>query len=66
MMGEIQEKSPASYRRAMAVTERVTYRDHSSYFLCPRCHIPLAREFMAYCDRCGQKLSWRHCRRICK
>ena len=31
----------------------------SSYYLCPRCSIPLEREFVPYCDQCGQKLSWK-------
>lgn len=27
--------------------------------VCPRCHITLEREFLAYCDRCGQHLGWK-------
>ena len=31
----------------------------TTYYVCPRCKITLEREFMAFCDRCGQKLDWR-------
>lgn len=27
--------------------------------VCPRCHRTLEREYSAYCDRCGQCLSWK-------
>ncbi|MDD6478807.1 MAG: helix-turn-helix transcriptional regulator [Oscillospiraceae bacterium] len=27
--------------------------------LCPRCSKPLVRDNQAYCDACGQRLSWR-------
>ncbi len=30
-----------------------------SFFVCPQCGITLEREFMKYCDRCGQRLDWR-------
>lgn len=48
-----------SYRFPMPVTEMVIYQNKHSYYLCPRCLITLDREFSAYCDRCGQCLSWR-------
>ena len=25
---------------------------------CPTCHSPLSREYLNYCNHCGQKLSW--------
>ncbi len=31
-----------------------------SFFVCPQCGITLEREFMKYCDRCGQRLDWRN------
>ena len=31
----------------------------TSYYLCPKCGILLEREFVHYCDECGQKLNWR-------
>ena len=30
----------------------------SDYPICPRCGISMERAYCAYCDRCGQKLSW--------
>lgn len=29
------------------------------YSICPGCGITLERDYQAYCDRCGQRLSWR-------
>lgn len=28
------------------------------YPICPRCGISLEREFMKFCNNCGQKLGW--------
>ena len=30
------------------------------HYICPRCGITMEREFMSYCDRCGQCLGWKH------
>lgn len=51
-----------SYRTAMPV---VHFREYCStvYYLCPRCNITMEREFMRYCDRCGQCLDWRKYRK---
>ena len=46
-----------TYRRPMAVTQLRKYRA-TAYYICPRCSITMEREFMAYCDRCGQCLNW--------
>lgn len=49
------------YRRPMRVTEIMV---HSSawgelgWAVCPRCGITMEREFMSFCDRCGQRLDW--------
>ena len=50
------------YRIPMQVTRLKQYRD-TSYYICPRCNITMEREFMAYCDRCGQCLSWKNYRK---
>lgn len=47
-----------SFRTPMPVTHLRKYRE-TAYFICPRCNITVEREFMAYCDRCGQRLSWK-------
>lgn len=50
-----------SYRRPMLVRELMVFpntRPIDSYYVCPRCQITMEREFMQYCDRCGQCLDW--------
>ena len=49
--------SPLAYRRPMAVTCS-RYLGREAYPVCPRCRRTVAREFQAYSDRCGQRLSW--------
>ena len=51
-----------SYRTPMQVTKLRKYR-YTSYYICPRCNVTMEREFMAYCDRCGQCLSWKNYRK---
>lgn len=47
------------FRRAMAVTEVVYFSPSTGSFpRCPRCHQTIDREYMHFCDRCGQKLDW--------
>lgn len=49
----------ASYRVARPVTKLVRYPMHGyCYPLCPRCKKCMEREYVSYCDRCGQKLNW--------
>jgi hypothetical protein len=51
------------YRTPRMVTEMVVYQNTfgaNSYYICPRCDCPLDREFMHFCDRCGQKLGWQN------
>ena len=51
-----------TYRAPMMVDEAIIYRKAFTddlYYRCPRCQTFLARDFMAYCDRCGQCLDWR-------
>ena len=50
-----------SYRHEMRVQELMVFRSwrpETSFYLCPRCGITLEREFVKYCDRCGQCLDW--------
>ena len=49
----------AGYRMKMPVTEVMLFPDGNSYYICPRCHITMEREFMNFCDRCGQHLDWK-------
>jgi len=51
-----------SYREPMKVTQIKCYRSFnalSAFPVCPRCQTTLEREYQHFCDRCGQKLSWR-------
>ena len=48
-----------SYRVEIPVTKMRYFRSMGSgYPLCPRCEMTIEREYMHYCDRCGQKLGW--------
>lgn len=47
------------YRLPMPVSEVVYYKCYgTAYPRCPRCGITIEREYMHYCDRCGQRLDW--------
>ena len=53
--------SARSYRKPMVVRELMVFpsmRQEVSYYVCPRCQRTVEREFMRYCDRCGQCLDW--------
>lgn len=52
----------AGYRLGMPVAEVVVFPSaygETGYYRCPRCHITMEREFMIFCDRCGQRLDWK-------
>lgn len=56
-----------SYRSPMPVTELMafeTWQRKDYYYVCPRCGITMEREFMAYCDRCGQHLDWKGYKKV--
>lgn len=46
-----------TYRVPLHVTKVMAYAN-TTYPVCPRCTTSLDREYMNFCDRCGQKLSW--------
>jgi len=50
-----------SFRAPMPVVEIYIFPSMTgtpAFPVCPRCHCTLEREYIAYCDRCGQRLSW--------
>lgn len=47
-----------SYRVEQHVTRYRTYPKGNSYPVCPRCGADIDREYMSFCDQCGQRLSW--------
>lgn len=55
------EEGEFSYRLAMPVRELHIFSamtGEPSFPVCPRCGRSLEREYMDYCDSCGQRLSW--------
>lgn len=47
-----------SYRVEQHVTQYRTYPKGNSYPVCPRCGADIDREYMHFCNQCGQRLSW--------
>jgi len=47
------------YRLPMQVRKCVVLACGDSYPLCPRCGSLTDREYMAFCDQCGQCLGWK-------
>ena len=50
------------WRVPMLVTELKVFpecRGQPAYYVCPRCGLSMEREFMSFCDCCGQWLDWR-------
>lgn len=47
-----------SYRFPIPVVQVRLFNSGDVYPICPRCRRCLNREYMAFCDCCGQKLSW--------
>ena len=50
-----------SYRYPMLVKEVIVFPElpnEGGYYFCPRCQTTMERDFMKYCDRCGQCLDW--------
>ena len=60
---DTQEKS---YRTPMRVEAVRAFRwggSFSAFPICPRCECTMEREYQSFCDRCGQRLSWKGFRR---
>lgn len=49
----------AAYRLPLAVQKILILPGGYTYPVCPKCGITLEREYMSFCDRCGQRLDWR-------
>ena len=47
-----------AYRLPLPVREVLQYSNGACYPICPRCDRTMEREYMSYCDRCGQRLAW--------
>lgn len=46
------------YRLPLPVKEIMAFASGDIYPGCPRCGCTMDREYMCFCDRCGQKLDW--------
>ena len=46
------------YRLPLPVTKVLVLLCEDGYPICPRCDCAMDREYMRYCDCCGQHLSW--------
>lgn len=55
---EILEEDASHYRAPMEVTRILKLKNGNFYPVCPRCKITVDREYMKFCDRCGQRLGW--------
>lgn len=47
-----------SYRIPLPVVAVVVFHSGDGYSVCPRCDSLLEREYMSYCNCCGQHLAW--------
>lgn len=59
----------AKFRFEYPVTEIMIFQSaqgKTGYYVCPRCRMTLEREFMNYCDRCGQRLGWKDYKKVRK
>lgn len=51
-------KEAVTYRMPMPVLRVRKMTNGDTYPLCPRCDNSIDREYMRYCDHCGQRLDW--------
>lgn len=47
-----------TYRLPLPIKEVMVLKSGCCYPRCPRCSQSLEREYMCFCDRCGQRLDW--------
>ena len=47
-----------AYRIPLQVRKVIRFGKGYTYPVCPRCDRSIEREYMRYCDRCGQHLAW--------
>lgn len=58
-MSRQSKKRELAFRRPMRVTEAVRFSQTGfPYPRCPKCRLTIDREYMSFCDRCGQRLDW--------
>lgn len=57
--GQLTAKQACSYRLPRQVTRFIPHPGGLMFPLCPRCSRCLDREYLQYCNCCGQRLSWK-------
>jgi len=55
---EVSRFGAYTYRVPLPVKDVRIFANGNAYPICPRCVNTLDREYMSFCDRCGQKLNW--------
>ncbi len=58
MKNAVKFKNAVSYRIALKVNKIFMRLNGDTYPICPRCSSTLEREYMSYCNCCGQRLGW--------
>lgn len=48
-----------TYRIPLPVKDVLVFDSGNSYPVCPRCASTIDREYLCFCDRCGQRLAWK-------
>lgn len=48
------------FRTPFHVRQILVFPNGDSYPICPRCKCTVDREYMRFCDRCGQRLKWKY------
>ena len=46
------------YRLPLQVRARLVFPGGDSFPICPRCDQSVDRDYMRFCDQCGQRLAW--------
>lgn len=54
----LNEKSKTAQKSQPMEVNKFLCSDDIIVSFCPDCNRPLEREYQAYCDRCGRRLSW--------
>lgn len=48
-----------SFREPQPVVQVIRMSNGYCFPVCPRCRISFEREYIRFCDRCGQRLDWK-------
>ena len=59
-----ERKPPVDYRSPMQIMQVRIFWNNNIYYVCPRCDSSLDREYISYCDRCGQHLNWKNRKKV--